>query len=847
MKQYYVSGMSCAACAARVERAVSKIEGVETCSVNLLTNSMGVEGNVADERIIQAVIAAGYGAGVKENNSKSGASDSDELNSFNNESRVLFKRLIASLVFLLPLMYVSMGHMLWNWWIPDFLSSGPVSIGIYELILTISVMVINKNFFVNGFKGFLHKSPNMDSLVAMGAGAAFLYSLYALFAMAGAEAANDKALVAKYMDELYFESAATILTLITVGKTLEARAKGKTGDALKALMKLAPQTATILVEDTEKTVPINELKPGDIFIVKPGESIPVDGIILEGNGAIDESAITGESIPVDKMPGDEVATATINTNGYLICRAVKVGADTSLAKIIQMVSDVAATKAPIAKIADRVSGIFVPVVIIIAIITFSVWLIKGENLSFALARAISVLVISCPCSLGLATPVAIMVGSGLGARYGIMYKNATALEETGKIQIVVLDKTGTITSGKPEVVAITLAEKVTKEQLITFAASLEKKSEHPLAKAVMDYAYEAAIDILPSEDFEIAVGNGLSAVINGVRVVGGNEEFIKNNKIKVSTSLNNSAKEYSSLGQTPLFFAADGKMLGIISVADVIKSDSSAAINKLKGIGIHTVMLTGDNKRTANAIGKIAGVDEVIAEVKPEQKAEIIAALQNYGRVAMVGDGINDALALTRADIGIAIGAGTDIAIDAADIVLMKNSLMDVYGAINLSAGTLTNIHENLFWAFFYNSVGIPIAAGVFIKTLGLMLSPMIGAAAMGLSSFCVVTNALRLNILKLYKSKSQKTNKKAIGHEPLLNNYILKEDNKNMEIIVNGMMCQHCEKHVREAIEKIDGVAEAISDHKTNSVKITTSTAVPESEIKAAVEGIGYEYGGIK
>lgn len=846
MKQYSITGMSCAACVARVENAVNKIDGVKSCSVSLLTNSMGVEGEVAEEQIIKAVVDAGYGASVKGSNNQNKVADySEEL--VDTETPLLIKRLIASLVFLVPLMYVSMGHMMWNWPIPRFLSASHVTIGIYELILTILVMMINKKFFISGFKGFTHKSPNMDSLVAMGAGAAFVYSLYALFAMSNAQAGNDMPLVMKYMDEMYFESAATILTLITVGKTLEARSKGKTTDALKALMKLSPKTARRVVDGLEEEILIDELKVGDSFVVRPGESIPVDGIILDGSGAIDESAITGESIPVDKTVGDEISTATINTNGYLICRATKVGEDTSLAKIIQLVSDVAATKAPIAKIADKVSGIFVPVVIVIALITFFIWLITGAGLSFSLARAISVLVISCPCSLGLATPVAIMVGNGLGAKHGIMFKNATALEETGRIQIVALDKTGTITTGKPTVVDLTLAENVNEEELISLAASLEAKSEHPLARAIMDYANEAAINIAESFEFELAVGNGLSATINGKRVVGGNEEFINRNGISLSGDLKDAAIKYSSLGQTPLFFASDGRMLGIISVSDVIKTDSTNAISRLNAIGIHTVMLTGDNERTANAIGKVAGVDEVIAGVKPDEKAKIISALQEFGKVAMIGDGINDALALTKADIGIAIGAGTDIAIDAADVVLMKNSLMDAYGAIRLSRGTLTNIHENLFWAFFYNSIGIPVASGIFIKAFGLMLNPMLGAAAMGLSSFCVVSNALRLNLFKIYNNKSNYIIKNSIGHEPVLKDYIIKEEKKTMEITVKGMMCQHCEKHVKEAIEKIDGVLEAVSNHETNSVVITTSKDVEEAAIKAAVEDAGYEYCGIK
>lgn len=846
MKQYNVTGMSCAACVARVENAINKIDGVESCSVSLLTNSMGVEGDVSDDKIIKAVIDAGYGASLKGANKKSNSTTyDDELSDI--ETPVLIKRLIASVVFLLPLMYVSMGHMMWNWPLPEFIAYSHVSMGIYELLLTIIVMLINKKFFISGIKGFMHKSPNMDSLVAMGAGAAFLYSLYALFAMSNAQALNNLSLVEKYMDEMYFESSATILTLITVGKTLEAASKGKTTDALKALMKLTPKTAIVLVDKMEKTIPVAELKVGDTFIVKPGNSVPVDGVIIEGNGAVDESAITGESIPVDKTVGDQVSTATINTNGYLICKATKVGEDTSLAKIIQMVSDVAATKAPIAKIADKVAGVFVPAVITIATITFVVWILTGAEVGFALARAISVLVISCPCSLGLATPVAIMVGNGLGAKHGIMYKNAAALEESGRIQIVAFDKTGTITTGKPKVVDIALEENVTKERLITLAASLEKKSEHPLAVAVMDYANELSVDILQTSEFELSIGNGLSAVIDGAKVIGGNEEFIRKNGIALSEQLKDYAIKYASLGQTPLFFAADNKMLGIISVADVIKSDSADAISRLNAMGIHTVMLTGDNERTANAIGKAALVDEVLAGVKPDQKAEIITALQSHGKVAMVGDGINDALALTKADIGIAIGAGTDIAIDAADVVLMKNSLMDAYGAIKLSQGTLKNIHENLFWAFFYNSVGIPIAAGVFIKAFGLMLSPMIGAAAMGLSSFCVVTNALRLNLLKVYNSNSNRVIKNSIGHEPILNDYIIKEVEKTMEITVNGMMCKHCEKHVKDAIEKIDGVVEAVSNHETNSVVITTSADVKETDIKAAVEDAGYEYVGIK
>lgn len=844
MEQYNVTGMSCAACQTRVEKAVSQVEGVSSCSVSLLTNSMGVEGTASSSDIIKAVVDAGYGASLKSQNKKSSQASYDDALK-DTETPKMKKRLIASVILLIPLMYVSMGHMMWNWWLPESFAENHLAMGIYQLILTGLIMVINQKFFISGFKGLIHKAPNMDTLVALGSSASFIYSVYALFAMSNAVMLANHELVMHYMDEFYFESAAMILTLITVGKMLEARSKGKTTDALKGLMKLAPKTAVILRENTTVEVSIEEVKIGDKFVVKSGESIPVDGIIVEGNGAIDESALTGESIPVDKAVGDSVSAATINKSGYLVCEATRVGEDTTLSQIIQMVSDAAATKAPIAKIADKVSGVFVPTVIGIAIVTFIAWMIAGEQFGFSLARAISVLVISCPCALGLATPVAIMVGNGIGAKNGIMFKTAVSLEEAGKAQIVALDKTGTITKGEPTVREILCAEGISEAELLEIAYSLEEKSEHPLAKAIVQKAEELNIQAISTSNFETKAGNGIIATINGEPCATGNLNFIRN-YADIPTNFINKANELSNIGMTPLFFAKGKKFLGIIAVADVIKEDSARAIKELKDMGIHVCMLTGDNKKTANAIGKEAGVDEVIAGVLPSGKEEIIKELQKHGKVIMIGDGINDAPALTRADMGIAIGAGTDIAIDAADIVLMKSSLLDAVAAIRISRATLRNIHQNLFWAFFYNCIGIPLAAGVWIPIFGWTLNPMFGAAAMSLSSFCVVSNALRLNLFKMYEGKHDKRVKHAIGDKKIFTNIKIQED-KAMEITVKGMMCPHCEAHTVEALMKLDGVTSAKADHTTETVVIEASKEINEADIKAAVEGAGYQYCGIK
>lgn len=851
MRQFSITGMSCAACQARVEKAVNAIPGIDSCSVSLLTNSMGVEGAASDSDIIKAVVAAGYGASPKNKIDKFETNDTVLID---RETPVLLRRLIISVVLLIPLLYVSMGHMLWDLPLPDFLNGNHVAMGIYELLLAGLIMVINQKFFINGFRGLIHRSPNMDTLVAMGSMASFCYSVYALFAMTKAQASGDTDLVMKYMDEFYFESAAMILTLITVGKMLEARSKGKTTDALKSLMKLAPKTANLYENGIEKEVPIADIKVGDKFAVRPGDSIPVDGVILSGFSAIDESSLTGESVPVDKCEGDTVSSATINQSGYIVCEATRVGEDTTLSKIIQMVSDASATKAPIAKVADRVSGIFVPLVIAIATLTFVVWMISGHAFGFSLARAISVLVISCPCALGLATPVAIMVGNGKGARNGIMFKTAVSLEETGKVNIVVLDKTGTITLGQPTVTDVITVD-TDEEKLFELAYSLEMKSEHPLAKAVIQKAEELKIKNTLVDDFEILAGNGLVAKMNGEELAGGNARFIKT-KLQDTYELDRLSGQIENLeneGKTPLYFAKSGKLIGVIAVADIIKEDSSRAIKELLGMGIHVVMLTGDNERTSLAIGKTAGVDEIVANVLPEGKADVIRQLQSFGKVAMVGDGINDAPALTVADIGIAIGAGTDVAIEAADVVLMKSNLSDAVAAIRLSRKTLTNIYQNLFWAFIYNIIGIPLAAGLWIPIFGWTLNPMFGAAAMSLSSFCVVSNALRLNGVKLYGNVKDKVVKNSLGSIKIFTQVDMNDSKINMkeellmEITVKGMMCMHCEKAVKEALEAIDGIEEAIANHDTESVKITMSKDVSEEVIKDVIVGKGYEYCGIK
>ena len=838
MKQYQVTGMSCAACSARVEKAVSQVEGVESCSVSLLTNSMGVEGTASPEAVIAAVEAAGYGAsekGAGQNSQAMSASAQEEMLK-DKETPVLRRRLIASLCFLIPMMYVSMGHTMWNWPLPEALAENHVALGLIQLLLTTAVMVINQKFFISGFKSLWHRAPNMDTLVALGAGASYGYSLFALFAMTDAQMRGDVEAVMSYMHEFYFESAAMILTLITVGKMLEARSKGRTTDALKSLMKLAPKTATLVRDGNEIQVSADQVRKGDIFLVRPGENIPVDGVVLDGISAVNESALTGESIPVDKEAGDPVSAATLNQSGFLKCQASRVGEDTTLSRIIQMVSDAAATKAPIAKVADRVSGVFVPAVIGIAAVTILVWLMAGQTAGFALARGISVLVISCPCALGLATPVAIMVGNGMGAKNGILFKTAVSLEETGKMEIVALDKTGTITSGEPRVTDLLPAEGVTEEELLTLAWHLEKKSEHPLARAVIQRAEETGLAGGPEiADFQAVAGNGLSGRLGEDRLIGGNLKFIRE-YAEVPADLQRKAQGLAEEGKTPLFFARNGRLAGIIAVADVIKEDSPRAVKELQNMGIRVVMLTGDNERTARAIGRQAGVDEVIAGVLPEGKESVIRRLKKQGKVAMVGDGINDAPALTRADMGIAIGAGTDIAIDAADVVLMKSRLSDVPAAIRLSRATLRNIHENLFWAFFYNVIGIPLAAGVWFPLLGLKLNPMFGAAAMSLSSFCVVTNALRLNWFDMHDGKKDKKIRSIDLSEE-------KEEEKMKKTMkIEGMMCGHCEARVKKCLEALPEVEEAVVSHEAGTAVVTLSGEIADEVLKKTVEDQDYK-----
>ena len=851
MQQFIVTGMSCAACSARVEKAVSKVEGVTSCSVSLLTNSMGVEGTAADQAIIQAVEAAGYGASVKgEAAEHSGASSmaAEEEMLKDHDTPVLKRRLLASLGFLIVLMYFSMGHMMWGWPLPAFFENNHIAMGLVQLLLTGIVMVINQKFFISGFTSLAHRAPNMDTLVALGSTAAFGYSTYALFAMTDAQVKGDMEMVMHYMHEFYFESAAMILTLITVGKMLEARSKGKTTDALKGLMKLASKTAVVERNGQEVTVPIEQVKKGDIFLVRPGENVPVDGVILEGTSALNEAALTGESIPVDKKPGDVVSAATLNQSGFIRCEATRVGEDTTLSQIIQMVSDAAATKAPIAKIADKVSGVFVPAVITIAVITMIVWLLAGESVGFALARGISVLVISCPCALGLATPVAIMVGNGMGAKNGILFKTAVSLEETGKVQIVALDKTGTITNGEPVVTDMVPAEGVTEESLLALAASLEKRSEHPLAKAILKYVGEQQLTVEDVSEFEALPGNGLTAVRKGVKLAGGNYAFIRT-QTEVSEDLLKQSEVLAEQGKTPMFFSENGRLAGIIAVADTMKKDSRQAVSELRNMGIRVVMLTGDNERTARAIGVQAGVDDVIAGVLPDGKESVIRKLQQYGKVAMVGDGINDAPALTRADMGIAIGAGTDVAIDAADVVLMKSRLSDVAAAVRLSRATLRNIHENLFWAFFYNVIGIPLAAGVWIPIFGWTLNPMFGAAAMSLSSFCVVTNALRLNLFNMHDAKKDKKLKNPAIIKELVDNNKTNYNQENKEIgtmkktmKIEGMMCGHCEATVKKALEGLDGVASAEVSHEAGTAVVELSADVADDVLKKTVEDKDYK-----
>ena len=856
MEQYTVTGMSCAACSARVEKAVKAVPGVTSCSVSLLTNSMGVEGTASASAIVKAVQEAGYGASPKDAAAETPSAELDAL--ADHETPRLKKRLIASLVFLAVLMYFSMGHMMWGWPLPHWFDGNHITMGLVQLLLAGIVMVINQKFFISGFKGLLHRAPNMDTLVALGSSASFLWSTYALFAMTRAQVDGNDALVMHYMMELYFESAAMILTLITVGKMLEARSKGKTTDALKSLMKLAPQTATLLREGAEVTVPIAQVKKGDLFVVRPGENIPVDGLVLEGSSAVNESALTGESIPVDKAAGDKVSAATTNQSGFLKCEATRVGEDTTLAQIIRMVSDAAATKAPIAKIADTVSGFFVPAVISISVLTTLVWLLLGREFGYALARGISVLVISCPCALGLATPVAIMVGNGLGARNGILFKTAASLEAAGRTQIVALDKTGTITSGEPRVTDILPAEGVSESELLTLAASLEQKSEHPLAKAVLAYAETETIACPDVTDFAALPGNGLSARLDGMEIYGGNAEFIAA-KASVPAELQAEAARLAAEGKTPLFFGGAGRLMGVIAVADTLKEDSPRAIRELQNMGIRVVMLTGDNQRTADAIGRQAGVDEVIAGVLPDGKEAVIRRLQESGKVAMVGDGINDAPALTRADTGIAIGAGTDVAIDAADVVLMNSRLSDVPAAIRLSRATLRNIHENLFWAFIYNIIGIPLAAGVFIP-FGLTLNPMFGAAAMSLSSFCVVSNALRLNLFDLHSTKhDRKPKSAALPAAPVqpaaaentaepVSAPVVKEDNAMKKTLhVEGMMCCHCEARVKKALEALPAVDEAVVSHEAGTAIVTLNAEVSDADLKKAVEDQDYKVTGIE
>ena len=839
MEQYIVTGMSCAACSSRVEKAVLKVPGVTSCSVSLLTNSMGVEGTASEQEIIKAVADAGYGAskkgeGAAKTQSSSASAGEDMLK--DRTTPALKKRLIASLGFLIVLMYFSMGHMMWGWPVPGLMKDNHVMMGLLQMLLTITVMVINQKFFISGFKGLIHRAPNMDTLVALGSGASFVYSTYALFAMTDAQMHGDMDAVMSYMHDFYFESAAMILALITVGKMLEARSKGKTTDALKGLMKLAPKTAVVIRGEKEVQVSIEQVQKGDCFVVKPGENIPVDGEVIEGNSAVNESALTGESIPVDKAVGDKVSAATVNQSGYLKCRATRVGEDTTLSQIIQMVSDAAATKAPIAKIADRVSGVFVPMVITIAVLTIIVWLIAGQSIGFALSRGIAVLVISCPCALGLATPVAIMVGNGMGARNGIMFKTAVSLEETGKMQIVALDKTGTITSGEPKVTDIIPAAGVTEDTLLKCAYALENKSEHPLARAILENAKEENAGIEEVTGFQALPGNGLTAILDDHTLYGGNYTFISS-KVSVDGDIQKKAEKLAEAGKTPLFFGNEDRLLGVIAVADVIKEDSPQAIKELQNMGIHVVMLTGDNERTAKAIGQQAGVDEVIAGVLPEGKEQVIRKLKEKGKVAMVGDGINDAPALTRADMGIAIGAGTDVAIDAADVVLMKSRLSDVPAAIRMSRATLRNIHENLFWAFFYNIIGIPLAAGVWYPLFGWKLNPMFGAAAMSLSSFCVVSNALRLNLFKMYdaskdkKLKAKKEKKRS------------KKEDKTMKKImhIEGMMCGHCEAAVKKALEALPQVDEAVVSHEAGTAELTLNAEIADDVLKKTVEDKDY------
>ena len=870
MQKFTVTGMSCAACSARVEQAVSKVDGVTSCTVNLLTNSMGVEGSASQDDIIKAVTDAGYGASVLNHtpasqiNKKNHKADSLE----DTETPAMKKRLFASVGVLLVLMYFSMGHSMWGWPVPAFFEHNPLALGLLQLLLTAIVMVINQKFFISGWKGVLHKVPNMDTLVALGSGAAFVYSTYALFAMTAEVSAGNMEGAHALLHEFYFESAAMILTLITVGKMLEARSKGKTTDALKSLMNLAPQTATVVRGSEEQNVSVEEVLKGDIFVVRPGESIPVDGIVLEGSSAIDESALTGESIPVDKSQGDLVSAATINRSGFLKCEATRVGEDTTLSQIIQMVSDAAATKAPITKVADKVSGVFVPVVITIAVITTLIWLFLGEGIGFALARGISVLVISCPCALGLATPVAIMVGNGVGAKNGILFKTAVSLEETGKVQIVALDKTGTITAGTPKVTDVVAEGEVSEEELLTLAYALERKSEHPLAGAIVEYAREKGVKETEVSDFEILPGNGLKAKFEGDDLVGGSLKYIKG-QVTVSNAMETRAEALAMQGKTPLFFTKGDKLLGMIAVADVMKADSKEAITQLQNMGIRVVMITGDNEKTANAIGKEAGVDSVIAGVLPDGKEAAITELMKLGKVAMVGDGINDAPALVKADMGIAIGAGADVAIDAADVVLMKSSLLDVPAAIRLSRAVLRNIHQNLFWAFFYNCIGIPLAAGAFIAVLGWELNPMFGAAAMSLSSFCVVSNALRLNLVKVYNAKRDKRVKPAlaVGTEAendevekrtcdgnvceIVNNSeteIRKEtDNMKKTMKITGMMCGHCSGRVKKVLEAMAEVDEAVVSHEEGTAVLTLNAEVADEVLKKTVEDEGYEVTGIE
>ena len=853
MKQYTVTGMSCAACSTRVEKAVSKVPGVTSCSVSLLTNSMGVEGSATDQEIIKAVVDAGYGASAKdaggEKNGGANSAAASEEALADHETPILKKRLLYSVGFLLVLMYFSMGHMMWNWPLPAFMDGNHVMMGLVQLYLTVIIMVINQKFFINGFKSLFHGAPNMDTLVALGSFASFGYSSYALFAMTYAEHQGDAEAVMGYMHEFYFESAAMILTLITVGKMLEARSKGKTTDALKSLMKLSPKTAVVEKEGKETEVPVEQVRIGDVFVVRPGENIPVDGVVLEGNSAVNEAALTGESIPVDKQAGDRVSAATINQSGFIRCEATRVGEDTTLSQIIRMVSDAAATKAPIAKVADKVSGIFVPAVISIAVLTVIVWLIAGESVGFALARGISVLVISCPCALGLATPVAIMVGNGMGAKNGILFKTAVSLEETGKVEIVALDKTGTITSGEPKVTDVLAADGTSEEELLKLAYSLESRSEHPLAKAIVAYGAEKQAEQIPVSEFKALPGNGLEGKVGDADVKGGSLKFAQS-QTEISEKIKSQAEKLAEEGKTPLMFLKNGILAGMIAVADVIREDSPQAVKELQNMGIEVVMLTGDNERTAKAIGRQAGVDRVIAGVLPDGKEEVIRRLKEQGKVAMVGDGINDAPALTRADMGIAIGAGADVAIDAADVVLVKSRLSDVPAAIRLSRGTLRNIHENLFWAFFYNVIGIPLAAGIWIPIFGWKLNPMFGAAAMSLSSFCVVTNALRLNLLNIKDSrKDKKIRRKAAAPAGAVVaaaeiNTETKKENKTMTktMKIEGMMCGHCEAAVKKALEALDGVASAEVSHEKETAVVTLEKDVDNAVLTKAVEDKDYK-----